>query len=314
MFGFDNQALTRVRADERQAVRGAVSRMREGSSQAAAAAWMASEGFTGTMGGAWNSMTLGRLLDNPAIAGLERDPDTGELVETGREALITPEEFRWLQQRPGRGGSVRTGEVREDDYDYLFTGGMAECGRCSVAMTGGRTTAGSPSYRCQTSSGGCGKIRISAGPLEDHVGESVLGELARPGAQAALEKARDEAEANVTVLRAEIAKTEGARVELAEPYAKGELSRAAYVAADKATKRQLKDLRAQVRWAEQLAAVPLSGVEDLARWWEHAPARSKQRLTALLIDKIVVLPARARGVRDASERIQLDWRTPSDAS
>lgn len=70
LYGFDNQALTRVRAEERQVVREAVGRIRAGQSQAEVAAWMTVEGHRGTMGGEWTSMTLGRLLDNPSIAGL----------------------------------------------------------------------------------------------------------------------------------------------------------------------------------------------------------------------------------------------------
>lgn len=309
LYGFDNQALTRVRTQERQVVREAVSRLRAGQSQAAVAAWMTAEGHRGTMGGEWTSMTLGRLLDNPAIAGLERDTKTGQLVDTGREALITREEFEWLQQRPSRRGSVRLGEAREPDYEYLVSTGTAECSECSTPLTGGRTSAQSPSYRCQTSRGGCGKVRINAALLEDHIGEEILGELARPGSRAALEQARDQAEGETQRLRACIAALEGSRTELAEPYASGAVSRDAFVAADREITHRLKNARSKLRYAEQLAGVPLGGVEDLARWWEHAPRASKRTLLLLLVEKVVVHPARARGVRDVEGRVELVWRT-----
>ncbi|MFG3140911.1 recombinase zinc beta ribbon domain-containing protein [Streptomyces sp. NPDC048211] len=312
LYGFDNQTRTRVRAPERQVVREAVGRIRAGQSQAEAAAWMTAEGHRGTMGGEWTSMTLGRLLDNPAIAGLERDPDTNELRETGREALITPEEFRWLQQRPGRRGSIRSIEPREDDYEYLLSEGLTECGDCGQHMAGSRTDAGSPSYRCQSNfegRGGCGKVRINAPRLEDHVGECVLGELSRPGAQAALEAAREAmaAEAQQAVVR--IAALEGARAELVGPYAEGQLSRGTLVAADRRIGRDLRAERARLRYLEQGVDVPLGGVEDLARWWEHAPFASKRGLVLLLVKKIQVRPARARGVRDVDDRVNLVWRT-----
>ncbi|MGW2938011.1 recombinase zinc beta ribbon domain-containing protein [Streptomyces sp. NPDC001156] len=313
LYGFDNQALTRVRADERQVVREAVGRIRAGQSQAEVAAWMNAEGHRGTMGGEWTSMTLGRLLDNPAIAGLERDPDTHELVETGREALITPEEFRWLQQRPGRPGSVRSDQDRAADHEYLLAGGLAVCGQCGQRMAGARTGAGTPSYRCQTSfegRGGCGKIRINAALLEDFVAEHVLGELLRPGAIAALEMARTRMAGEVVQVRARIAELEKSRTELAEPYAKGELSRAAFVSADRHIGQSLKECRARLRFLEQAVDVPLGGVEDLARWWEHAPFASRRALVMLLVDKIQVHPARARGVRDVDDRVTLTWRTP----
>ncbi|MFD3452756.1 recombinase zinc beta ribbon domain-containing protein [Streptomyces sp. NPDC058691] len=317
LYGFDNQALTRVRDQERQVVREAVGRIRAGQSQAEAAAWMTAEGHRGTMGGAWTSMTLGRLLDNPAIAGLERDPDSGELRETGREALITPEEFRWLQEhRPGRRGSVRSGQAREGDHEYLATGGLAECGECAQQLTGSRTSAGSPSYRCQTNfegRGGCGKVRINAALLEDHLAEHALGELARPGAQAALELVRTKMGAEADQLRAQIADLEQSRGELAEPYAHGQVSRDAFVAADRSISERLKQARYQLRYLEQAVDVPVGGVEDLARWWDHAPSHSKRGLLVLLLEKVQVYPARARGVRDVDDRVTLTWRTAGTA-
>ncbi|MFF4504791.1 recombinase zinc beta ribbon domain-containing protein [Streptomyces sp. NPDC001401] len=313
MYGFDNQALTRVRVEERQVVREAVGRIRAGQTQAEAAAWMTAEGHRGTMGGEWTTMTLGRLLDNPAIAGLERDPETGELRETGRERLIEPEEFVWLQEnRPSRLGSRRSGQPREDDYEYLLTGGLGECGQCAQQLTGGRTSAGTPSYRCPTNfegRGGCGKVRVTASLLEDYVAEHVLGELARPGAQASLEAARARMAAEADQVRDRIKELEKSRAELAEPYEKGQLSRTAFVAADRRIGDSLKSSRARLRYLEQAVYVPLGGVEDLARWWEHAPYRSKRSLVVLMLQKVQVHPARARGVRDVDDRVTLSWHT-----
>ncbi|MFH8772072.1 recombinase zinc beta ribbon domain-containing protein [Streptomyces sp. NPDC017958] len=313
LYGFDNQARTRVRAEERQVVRQAVGRIRAGQSQADAAAWMTAEGHRGTLGGEWTTMTLGRLLDNPAIAGLERDPDTGELRETGLERLIEPEEFIWLQEnRPSRRGSERSGQPREDDYEYLLTGGLGVCGQCGQQLTGGRTSAGTPSYRCPTNfegRGGCGKVRITASPLEDFVAEHVLGELSRPGAQASLEAARARMAAEADQVRRRIEELERSRTELAEPYDKGLLSRAAFVAADRRTTDSLKKNRARLRYLEQAVDVPIGGVEDLARWWEHAPYRSKRSLLVLMLESVQVHPARARGVRAVDDRVTLNWLT-----
>ena len=319
LYGFDNQALTRVRDDERQVVREAASRVRAGQSKASAAAWMTAEGHRGTMGGEWNSMTLGRLLENPAIAGLERDPDTGELRETGREALITPAEYFELNGLPTRPGAVRSDDDREPDYDYWLSGdlGLAECGECCNPMAGSRTSARTPSYRCQTNyegRGGCGKIRIAASPLEDHVGEHILGELLRPGVRVSLEQARQLMAAEAEQLREQLAVLEKSRGDLAEPYAAGQLSRGAYVAADRSITEKVKAARSRLRFVEQVVDLPLGGVEDLARWWEHAPSRSKRALAVLLLEKVQVRPARARGVRSVDDRVELTWRTTAAAA
>ncbi|MGW1621880.1 recombinase zinc beta ribbon domain-containing protein [Streptomyces sp. NPDC002172] len=314
LYGFDNQALTRIRAEERQVVREAVGRLRAGQPQAKVAAWMNAEGHRGTLGGEWTTMTLGRLLDNPAVAGLERDPETGELREVpGRERLIEPEEYVWLQEnRPTRLGSVRSGQRREDDYEYLLAGGLSVCGQCEQQMTGGRTSAGTPSYRCPTTfegRGGCGKVRITASLVEDYVAEHILGELLRPGALAALEETRSRMAVEADQSRVRIADLEKARTELAEPYEGRQLSRAAFGAADRKIGDSLKKERARLRFLEQIVDVPIGGVDDLARWWEHAPFSSKRSLAVLLLEKVIVHPARARGVRDVDNRVTLQWRT-----
>ena len=158
--------------------------------------------------------------------------------------------------------------------------------------------------------GGCGKIRITASLLEDYVAEHVLGELLRPGAQAAMEAARAGMASEADQVRGRIADLEKSRTELAEPYTQGQLSRSVFVATDRRIGESIKKERARLRFLEQAVDVPLGGVEDLARWWEHAPHRSKRALVLLLVDKVEVLPARARGVRDVDDRVTLTWRTP----
>jgi hypothetical protein len=110
-------------------------------------------------------------------------------------------------------------------------------------------------------------------------------------------------------VRAQIADLEGSRGALAEPYAQGAVSRDAFVAADRRISEMLKQARSQLRYLEQAVDVPLGGVEDLARWWGHAPFRSRRAVVVLLLDKVEVHPARARGVRDVDDRVTLTWRT-----
>jgi hypothetical protein len=270
------------------------------------------------MGGEWNSMSVGRILDNPAIAGLERDPATGELRETGLAAAIGRAQFERLQQRRSRPGSVRSGVEREPDYDYLLTGGTGVCGLCQVPLTGGRSNAGTPTYRCPTNyegQKGCGKVRITASLLEDYVAEYVLAELLRPEVANELEKARQSLAAEAERARERIAELEGARADLAQPYSKGELSRVAFVAADKETKADLKVQRARLRFLEQVVDVPVRGVDDLVNWWNHAPFRSRRALVMLLLEKVEVFSAPARGVRTVDEgRVQLHWRAKQPAA
>ncbi|MFE6188070.1 recombinase family protein [Streptomyces sp. NPDC056465] len=303
LYGFEDQRLSRVRESERQATQEAVSRLLVGGqSRSAVISWMNAEGHRGTMGGAWNSTTFGRFLANPAIAGLERDPETGELRETGRPTLITRDEFEQLEALSGRKDGVPP--ARDDDFPYLFSEGLTECGSCHHPMTGHRSNAGTPSYRCEN----CG-VRITAAALEDYVGENTLAELSRPGTREALEAAQEKMRVEAEALRQRIKALRASQDGLAEPYAEGQVTRKVLVAADEKISEKLKDARTRLRYVEQIvdAKLPIGDVEDLVRWWEHAPHASKRAVVGLLFDRVRVMPARARGVRGADDRVVLKW-------
>src|SRR4051812_10702443 len=95
-YGFDDNDGWRLREPEVPPIREAVSRRLAGANKADIAKWMNAHGYRGTRGAEWVSMTVGRLLRTPAIAGLEEGPN-GELTETGKPQIITPEEFRELR-------------------------------------------------------------------------------------------------------------------------------------------------------------------------------------------------------------------------
>ncbi|MFE0641279.1 recombinase family protein [Streptomyces sp. NPDC058877] len=302
LYGFEDQRLSRVREQERQVTREAVSRLLAGQPRSAVVSWMNAEGHRGTMGGEWTNGSLGRYLANPAVAGLERN-QAGELVETGRPALITSAEFLQLEAQSGRADAA----VREDDFPYLLSEGLTECGLCDHGMTGGRSNAGTPSYRCHD----CGRVRVTATALEDYVGEHALAELSRPGTRAALEAAQEEMKVEAEALRVRIQDLVASRGALAEPYAEGHVGRVALAAADGTINEKLKAARSRLRYIEQIAdaKLPLGTVKNLVRWWGHAPSSSKRAIIALLFDRVRVLPARARGVRSVDDRVELKWRT-----
>ncbi|MEW1700705.1 zinc ribbon domain-containing protein [Streptomyces sp. NPDC091278] len=309
LYGFEDLRLSRVREPERQVVREAVSRRLADQPRSAVVAWMNAEGHRGTMGGEWTNWSLGRYFANPAIAGLERD-ESGNLVESGRPALITPAEFRQLEIAEGHEeGAARP--VKDDDFPYLLSESLAECGLCQSHLTGGRSNASTPSYRCRD----CGRVRTTAAALEDFVGEHAVAELSRRGTQAVLLAAQQEMRAKAEELRQEIENLTASRDALADPYAEGHVTRSVLAAADGSITDKLKDARRRLRFLEQIAdaKLPLDGVTDLIRWWEHAPVSSKRAVVALLFESVQVHPARARGARSVDDRVVLKWRTAGAA-
>lgn len=314
LYGFEDQSRRRLRDDEVGPLREAASRALAGQSNADVAAWLNGEGHKGTLGGDWKDASVGRLFRNPAIAGLRED-ENGELVDAGHPGAITPEEFMDLRARENK----RKTAPADPPHDYLLVGGACTCGKCTKSLQGARTNAGTPGYRCRPKDkngrGGCGEVRIDADLLETYVGEHVVAELLKPGLRDQILKAHTAVAAQVTVLAEGIADLENRRKEIATLYGSRQISRDALVAAEQEIAANLKEQRSRLRFAEQMAALSLGGAKDLVKWWNGAPLGSKQAITSMLLEKVEVFPASARGVRTIEPgRVVLRWRNLSGLS
>ncbi|MFB7742533.1 recombinase family protein [Streptomyces sp. NPDC056132] len=308
LYGFDDQSRRRLRDDEVGPLREMVSRALADQSNADVATWANEQGYRGTLGGEWKDASVGRLFRNPAIAGLMHD-ENGELVDAGHPGVVTPEEFAALAEREqGR----KTADA-VPAFDYLLNEGACECGGCKQYLSGARTNAGSPGYRCRPKDklgrGGCGEVRIDAELLENHVGEYVVAELLKPGVRAQILKAQAAVTQQVEDLKAAIAGLEQRQKESAKLYGSRQISKTAFVTADAEIVTNLKEARTKLRYAEQMANFSLGSAKDLVRWWNRAPQASKRALVLLLLERIQVFPASARGVRTVEPgRVVLHWR------
>lgn len=312
LYGFDDQSRRRLRDDEVEPLRQMASRALAGQSDAAVAAWANGEGYRGTLGGEWKDASVGRLLSNPAIAGLRREGD--KLVDAGHPGAITPEEFQALEERKNR----RTAEP-DEAYDYLLNEGASTCGNCTYVLQGARTNVGTPGYRCRPKDrngrGGCGKVRIDAELLENYVGEHVVAELLKPGMRAQLLRAQARVKELVEQLTADIVDLEKRRKDAATLYGQRKISNEAFVVADGELTKNLKEERTRLRYAEQMANFSLGGAQDMVRWWNTAPTASRRAITMLLLEAVEVFPARARGVRTVEPgRVVLRWRKATGSS
>ncbi|MDH6214067.1 recombinase family protein [Streptomyces pseudovenezuelae] len=314
LYGFDDASRRRLRDDEVDATRQMVSRALSGQSNQDVAVWANGEGYRGTLGGEWKDASVGRLFRNPAIAGLRYDDD-GELVDAGHPGAITREEFEALLARE----QARRTKDAEPAYDYLLTGGGSTCGICNHDLGGARTNVGTPGYRCRPKDkkgiGGCGEVRIDAELLEDYVGEYVAAELLKPRIRSQIVKAQDAVRKKADSLKREIKDLEERQAELGRLYGNREISSEALVAGEREIAANLKDIRPRLRYAEQMVNFSLGHAKDLVKWWNTAPTASKRAITLLLLEKIEVFAASARGVRTVEPgRVVLHWRKLSDTS
>ncbi|MEU2558476.1 recombinase zinc beta ribbon domain-containing protein [Streptomyces longispororuber] len=309
LFGFDDQSRQRLRDDEVDPLRQMVSRALVGKlSNAGVAAWANGEGYRGTMGGEWKDSSVGRLFRNPAIAGLRYDED-GQLVDAGHPGPITPEEFMLLLEREESNKAADPAPP----YEYLLVDEGSHCGKCAHAMQGARTNAGTPGYRCRPKDkqgrGGCGEVRIDAELLETYVGEYAVAELLKPGIREQILEAQEAVKQRIEQMKADAADLAGRRTELGALYGRREISKDSFVAAEREIAASLKDIRSRLRYAEQMANFKLGGAADLVRWWNSAPHTSKSAIIRLLLRRIEVFPASARGVRTIEPgRVILHWR------
>ncbi|MGW0822579.1 recombinase family protein [Streptomyces sp. NPDC002845] len=318
LYGFEDQALRRVRSEEAAVLRQAASRRLAGQPYPQITAWMKDEGHRTTLGNDFRPGSLAAVLDHPAIAGLAED-EGGNLVETGGPQIITPEEFKGIRQlraeKEPEGG-------RSPQREYLLTGSRTVCGLCGFSLGPSPSNAGSRGYRCMPSTaqhpGGCGKVRIKADLFETYVAEHVLAEASKPEVRAELERAREEILADAEKLRERIRADRTRQRELGAERGRGEISMVAMKEADKELTRGIKKAAAELRFLEQIADAPTGGVPDLVRWWSHAPLKAQRGLVWLMLTRIGVYPAASRGSRTVDgDRVALEWRqwaAPSVAS
>ncbi|MER6370710.1 recombinase family protein [Streptomyces mirabilis] len=313
LYGFDDTSRRRLRDDEVDPLRQMVSRALAGQSNQDVALWANGEGHRGTLGGEWKDASVGRLFRNPAIAGLRYEGD--ELVDAGHPGIITCREFDALRERE----KARSAGDAGPSYDYLLVGGASTCGKCTQALTGARTNVGTPGYRCRpkdkSGHGGCGEVRMDAELLENYVGEYVVAELLKPGIRGQIVKAQAAVRKQAENLKHEVKDLEARRTELGTLYGARQISSDALVAAEREIKANFKAIRPRLRYAEQMANFSLGNAKDLVKWWNTAPTASKRAIAALLLEKVEVFPASARGVRTVEPgRVVLHWRKLSSLS
>ncbi|WP_425834025.1 zinc ribbon domain-containing protein [Streptomyces fractus] len=307
LYGFWDAAHQRLKDDEVGPLRQYVGLRLKRQNFAEICRWADGEGHRTSLGGSWTSSVMAGVLRHPAIAGLKETED-GKLVSSGGPRVITAKEFRQLRRI-----DEELSTERAPQREYLLQGELAVCGLCGGQLRSSPSNSGARGYQCTPSRsgrpGGCGKVRANADLLEAYLGEQVIAELLKPEVREVLEHAREELRGEVVQLLAQAEESEVRQRVLGALFARREISSASYKEADKQLKADIKQGRTRARFLEQAVDVPLGGLEDLVRWWQHAPMASKTGLCVLMLEKVRVYPALSRGSRTVDERrVSLAWR------
>lgn len=248
-----------------------------------------------TLGNEWSRASVLKYLRNGRIAG--RSMLNGEVIAQGKwPAILDEETFEQVQQIL----SARRGTVPPRPRVSVLAG-IIYCAHCGAKLitssreARARATARTRTYRCSTqpARGGCGRINVTADPVEEVVEAFVRERATDPRVAARIEALTTEAAANL----AEIVGLEARLVELEAQLDEPGVPVAAIVRAMDRTRERIETL-------STTASEPAPRRTYSGQWPPDLARRS--RLVRAYVEKVIVHPnPKPNGGRFDPERVEI---------
>jgi site-specific DNA recombinase len=312
-FGYENDRKT-LRPAEADLIREAADRVLAGSSLRAVVADWQRRGIEKP----GNQSTLRRILLNPRIAGLRAvgyrsKHHPGELLNQAAWAPVLDEDtwrrVKAVIEDPDRDGPFGTGARR-----YLLSG-FVFCSLCGRRLSSSATRNKRPQltryYRCGSGpeTGGCGRIRIVAEPLEELVARAAWERLA--SSELARRADRQDAAGEEWGLVTEDEVLTARLEELTVLWTAGDRTSEEWAVGRKALVARQEDVRrrlSQVRRSRVVdAAAGLEGSVKAA--WPLLDLHRRRAILAAVIDRVVVGRAVTPGRVFDGRRVNVVWRS-----
>lgn len=302
-YGYEDDRIT-VKDDEAEVIRVVAARFVAGESIRSLATWLDKEGVKTVSGGPWRTTTLNAVLASPRIAGLRQH--RGEVIgEAVWEPIITlADRDKILARMEARKTSGRRAPRR-----YLLSG-LLRCGRCHKTLySAARAT--TRRYVCLSGPdhGGCGRLTVVAGPLEELVTEAVLYRLDTPELAGAL-TGRQRADRQAADLADGIAADRAQLDELAGLYAARAIGVREWMAARRPIEDRIADAKkrlARVTRTDTIGGLVGNGRALKAQWHDLDLTR-QHAIVAAVMDHAVVAPG-VSGARQLDPgRVDPIWR------
>jgi len=302
-FGYDVDKIT-VRPDEAEVIREVVARYLAGESLKSLAVWLNAEGVTTVTGKPWGSSTVRGMIKSGRIAGLREQ--RGEVVAKAVwDPIITPEDRDKVLARLASNARLGTRSARR----YLLSG-LPRCGKCGHKLySAARET--TRRYVCiaGVDHGGCGRLTVVAGPLEELVTEAVLYRLDTPELAAALAGRANDDDATAGLSEA-LATDREQLDELAQLYAERHIGRREWLTARGPIEDRINDTErrlARLTRSDALTGLVGHGAELRTKWTTLNLTR-QHAIIAAVVDHIVIGPGTpgARGLD--LNRVQPIWK------
>ncbi|WNM34969.1 recombinase family protein [Streptomyces sp. Li-HN-5-11] len=303
-YGHETDGVTAVPEEAAHLVAAARRLLEEKKTLAETADWMTENAGPTVSGRSWSPTTLRRRLRNPAIAGLRENAE-GELVPGPAEPLVDRETFDALQELFQEN---RRGQGTKPRHVHYLSGGPATCALCKQPLTPRSTANGGRGYVCESE--GCGKVRISAEPLDEYVGERVVARLSSTPQLKRLAAIRDRFAAEAREAERFLKELKGHKEELAAAYGAKEMNLSEFRAAKAALEKRRGEAMTATRRGRSLDELPELTPQGLETWWHETAGREQRRnLVQLTVREVRVGPATVRGSRKFDEsRFEIFWR------
>ena len=253
----------------------------------------------------WIVDTLRRMLYAPRLsAQVERH---GEIIGPGKwEPIITPEETAQLRTMLDERSRARMRPVRR----YLLTG-LLRCGLCGARLIARPAAGGKRRYVCAKGPGlsGCGRMAISAEPVEAHVSAAVIAQVDEPGVAASVAAAQS-ADAATAAEHDALRLDRQQLDELARAYGERKVTFPEWLAARAPIEARIDAAQRKVSRMSRTAALdPYVGKSGALRAaWPDMPLNRQRSIASSVLERAVVRPAvPGRAVFDP-DRIEPVWR------
>jgi site-specific DNA recombinase len=246
----------------------------------------------------WETAKIRRILAAPTIAGFR--VYQGEIVGDGNwEPLISRETWYALQAHfhepakklTDRNGKTITRLTRRgpNSHSYIYTGGLARCGRCGAAMIAQAIKGRDYAYMCcPPKRGGCSGVHITGKQFEDYVGDELCAYLDDPDvreALAAVDPRADERQALLLALEA----IDGERQANSRDKQAGRISRQTWQA--DAASLDAKQEKLQAEMHKLGKPQPVLDVDKLLESWQAGTVPVKRRIAQRVLAQVIVYPA-----------------------
>jgi site-specific DNA recombinase len=305
-FGFAADRMTHNQA-EADVIRQVVARFVAGESVASLVRWLDESDIRTVTGKPWRSPTVRNILKSPRNAGLCEH--RGQVVGPAAwEPIITREQHAKalaILEDPTR----RTNRAARR---YLLSG-LLRCGLCETKMWSmSRHEYDTRRYLCRSGPdfGGCGKVTVTAPPLEQLISEAVLMRLDSSDLAAALAGRHHDDETSAA-LSEDIASDEAQLQELSGLWAAKDITTSEWSVARKHIESRLQANRR--RQSALTGTTVLDGhignATALRSQWASLNLNRQRAIVKAVLDHAIIHPATQRGRRSLDpSRVEPRWR------